>query len=225
MGIQPRKRRSGKGCLLGIQRNLFHHTAFGGLPFFQRAWKICRVDQHLRELGIVKRGHPAELLAFAYVAGNLLGARTLKRLGELWNRDGYLSRVVAQGCKLGAHNFSRFLPRFEFQPLLRKAVGQLQSWDSTGCCPETGILILDATVLEKTGRKMQGARFCYDHAKGRFVWGYPVVNLIYRDRRIGYPIDFRLQPKGKGRAPRSKRTQVMLAKELIDEADRLDLMP
>ena len=72
---------------------------------------------------------------------------------------------------------------------------------------------------------MQGARFCYDHAKGRFVWGYPVVNLIYRDRRIGYPIDFRLQPKGKGRAPRSKRTQVMLAKELIDEADRLDLMP
>jgi hypothetical protein len=51
------------------------------------------------------------------------------------------------------------------------------------------------------------------------------INLIYKDHRVGYPIDFRLQPKRKGRQSKHKLTKTVLAKELIDEADRLGLFP
>jgi len=39
------------------------------------------------------------------------------------------------------------------------------------------------------------------------------------------PDRFRLQPKRKGRQSKRKLTKTVLAKELIDEADRLGLFP
>lgn len=224
MGIQPRRRRRGKRSLVGLQRKLFFHTRFGGVPFFLRVWEICRMDRQLRELGIVKRGHPAALLTFAYVLGGLLGGRCLRQLSQRWRGDGYLRDEVAEGRRLGPHDFSRLLARFEFRSLLDAVVGQLQRWDHTVTSPSRGILILDDTPVEKFGNSMEGAHSVYDHAKRRFVWGYPLVNLVYQSKHISYPVGFRIQTKNRrGRKPKLKGTKTRLAMELVSDAARQGL--
>ena len=205
-----------------MQRKLFEHTRFGGIPFFRRVWEVCRIDMHLRELSIVKRGHPASLLTFCYVIGNLIGARCLRQLSDRWRRDGYLFGALGEARRLGSHDFSRLLARFNFEPLLHAGVQQLQAWSSTAARADTGIVILDDTPVVKTGRKMEGSHSCYDHAQRRFVHGYPLVNLLYQHRGISYPVGFRLRTKQRtGRPPKTKRTKIILAMELISEAAHL----
>lgn len=225
MSIQPRGRRSGKSSRLGLQRKLFHYTRFGGVPLLRRVWEICRIDGHLRRLSIVKRGHPAALLTYAYVLGGLIGARCLRQLVWRWRSDTYLSEGVGQGRRLGPHDFSRLLARYEFDPLLDAAVQQLQQWQCTAACPERGILVLDDTVLEKFGRRMQGAHSLYDHAKRRFVWGYALVNLLYAKGKVAYPVSFHLQSKPRrGRRPSVPRTKITLAMQLLEQAARQQLL-
>lgn len=224
MAIQPRRSRSGKRCVFGLQRKLFSRTEFAGVPLFRRVWEICRVDEQLRRLQIVKRGHPAALLTFAYVLGGLVGSRCLRQLTDRWRSDEYLREQIAEGRRFGAHDWSRLLARFDFVPVLHSLVEQLQSWDVTATCGDRGILILDDTPLEKFGRKMQGAHSVYDHAKRHFVWGYPLVNLVYQAKRIVYPIGFRLQCKRlRGRKPKVKRTKIVLAMQLLQDAARRGL--
>lgn len=219
MAIQPRRSRSGKRCVFGLQRELFSRTEFAGVPLFRRVWEICRIDRHLQRLEIVKRGHPAALLTFAYVLGTLVGSHCLRQLTDRWRGDGYLRDKVAGGRRLGSHDWSRLLGRFDFVPLLHAAVDQLQSWECTATCPDRGILVLDDTPVEKFGRKMKGAHSVYDHAKRHFVWGYPLINLFYQIKRVGYPVGFRLQTKHRrGRKPKVKRTKITLAMELLTEA-------
>lgn len=219
MAIQPRRSRSGKRCVFGLQRKLFSRTEFAGVPLFHRVWEICRVDEQLQRLQIVKRGHPATLLTFSYVLGCLLGSRCLRQLTDRWRTDEYLREQVAEGRRFGAHDWSRLLARFDFTPLLQALVEHLQSWDCTATDGSRGVLILDDTPLEKFGRKMQGAHSVYDHAKRHFVWGYPLVNLIYQAKRIVYPVGFRLQSKRRtGRKPKIKRTKIVLAMQLLKEA-------
>ena len=179
MAIQPRRRRSGKRSLYGLQRKLFHHTRFGGVPLFLRVWEICRIDQHLRELGIVKRGHPAGLLTLSYVLSALIGSRCLRQLTDRFRGDGYLRDEVAEGRRLGAYDWSRLLARFDFRPLMDAAVSELQGCNLTATSSERGILILDDTPVQKFGKQMEGAHSVYDHAKRHHVWGYPFVNLLY----------------------------------------------
>lgn len=224
MGIQPRQRRSGKWCVFGLQRKLFHGTKFAGVPVFRRVWEICRIDQRLRELEIVKGGHPAELLTFAYVLGNLVGSRCLRQLTDCWRGDGYLRDWVAAGRRLGAHDWSRLLERFDFVPLLTSLVDRSQGWSCTADSDIRGILILDDTPLEKFGRMMEGAHWVYDNAKQRFVWGYSLVNLFYQHKRASFPVGFRLQIKrGRGRKRKVERTKTTLAMELLKEAARQGL--
>lgn len=75
--------------------------------------------------------------------------------------------------------------------LLRK-YGEAPLSDTTTC------FIIDDTVLEKSGVRMEGISRVFDHAKGRCVLGYKLLLCAFFDGKTTLPFDFSLhQEKGK----------------------------
>ena len=75
--------------------------------------------------------------------------------------------------------------------LLRKYSEAPQS-NTTTC------FIIDDTVLEKSGVRMEGVSRVYDHVKGRCVLGYKLLLCAFFDGKTTVPFDFSLhQEKGK----------------------------
>ena len=59
-------------------------------------------------------------------------------------------------------------------------------------------IIIDDTVLEKSGVRMEGVSRVYDHVKGRCVLGYKLLLCAFFDGKTSIPFDFSLhQEKGK----------------------------
>ena len=75
--------------------------------------------------------------------------------------------------------------------LLRK-YGEVPQSDTTTC------FIIDDTVLEKSGVRMEGISRVFDHMKGRCVLGYKLLLCAFFDGKTTIPFDFSLhQEKGK----------------------------
>ena len=67
--------------------------------------------------------------------------------------------------------------------LLRK-YGEAPQSNTTTC------FIIDDTVLEKSGVRMEGVSRVYDHVKGRCVLGYKLLLCAFFDGRQPYPLIF-----------------------------------
>ena len=75
--------------------------------------------------------------------------------------------------------------------LLRK-YGEAPQSNTTTC------FIIDDTVLEKSGVRMEGISRVFDHVKGRCVLGYKLLLCAFFDGKTTIPFDFSLhQEKGK----------------------------
>ena len=76
--------------------------------------------------------------------------------------------------------------------LLRKYSEAPQS-NTTTC------FIIDDTVLEKSGVRMEGISRVFDHVKGRCVLGYKLLLCAFFDGKTAIPFDF-FTASGKGEA-------------------------
>ena len=76
---------------------------------------------------------------------------------------------------------NHFAPRY--MCLLRKYSEAPQS-NTTTC------FIIDDTVLEKSGVRMEGISRVYDHVKGRCVLGYKLLLCAFFDGNTTIPCDF-----------------------------------
>ena len=75
--------------------------------------------------------------------------------------------------------------------LLRK-YGEAPQSNTTTC------FIIDDTVLEKSGVRMEGVSRVFNHVKGRCVLGYKLLLCAFFDGKTTIPFDFSLhQEKGK----------------------------
>src|SRR3990172_8656059 len=81
---------------------------------------------------------------------------------------------------------------------------------------QTGFLIIDDTVIEKSGRpkKMEGLGWHYSHSKAGVVYGYCMVSSHYRCGDVSIPYDFRSYLTEK--TATEFKTKQELAVELID---------
>ena len=68
---------------------------------------------------------------------------------------------------------------------------RLQAFDLTRA-DEDGILIVDDTIAEKAGEKIEGVRRPYDSSAERYVTGHSIVNPVYSGRHVFYP--FKVDP-------------------------------
>jgi len=82
-----------------------------------------------------------------------------------------------------------------------------------------GCLIIDDTLIEKTGRHMEGAGFIFDHCQGRNVWSHNFVNCVWSNGTDTVPLSFRTYLKDDVARKMNKtfRTKVELAVQLIEE--------
>ena len=69
--------------------------------------------------------------------------------------------------------------------LLRK-YGEAPLSDTTTC------FIIDDTVLEKSGVRVEGITRVFDHMKGRCVLGYKLLLCAFFDGKTTIPFDFSL---------------------------------
>ncbi|HSW36161.1 MAG TPA: transposase [Candidatus Limnocylindrales bacterium] len=118
-----------------------------------------------------------------------VGVHTISQLSQvqrhLWDRD--------------QSNINRFINRAHWQAeWLRKirwqwVREQIRAVLPTLClakpeAPVTGYLVIDDTVVKKTGKKMAGLGWHYCHSEGRKVWGHCYVTALYVIAGFAYPV-------------------------------------
>jgi len=84
-----------------------------------------------------------------------------------------------------------------------------------------GVIIIDDTLMKKTGKKIPGAGKLYEHTGNRFVHAQNIVTSHYADWRKHYPLSFRQYYKEDSKEAQRYgfKTKIQLAMELIDDAE------
>lgn len=81
-----------------------------------------------------------------------------------------------------------------------------------------GYLIIDDTVWQRFGKKLEGVAVVWDSTLSKRVLGTNVVFLLWTDGRIRIPVGLRIWQRG-------GKSKVRLAEELLREAHRRSLTP
>lgn len=95
--------------------------------------------------------------------------------------------------------------------LNQERIDLLQAHDDTQMSKK-GVVALDDTLNDKSGKQIPGADWFYDHNEGHTTWSQNLVFSLYADHKTSYPLDFRLVDK-------DRQSKIALAKELIDHAE------
>ena len=83
-----------------------------------------------------------------------------------------------------------------------------------------GYIIIDDSVLQRTGKELPGAGSFYDHSEGEPVWGQDLVYAFYVDHKTSYPLAFRQYEKAEDEDQEDEEaTKYELAKEIITELE------
>ena len=83
-----------------------------------------------------------------------------------------------------------------------------------------GYIVIDDSVLQRTGKELPGAGSFYDHSEGEPVWGQDLVYAFYTDHKTSYPLAFRQFEKNECEdQEEAEKTKYDLARELITELE------
>jgi SRSO17 transposase len=83
-----------------------------------------------------------------------------------------------------------------------------------------GVLVLDDTLIEKSGREMEGTGYLYDHSQHRNVWCHCFVTSMYSDgdERVPLHLEPYVKEEACASSSRAFKTKNELAVELVDRA-------
>lgn len=90
---------------------------------------------------------------------------------------------------------------------------------------ETGVVCLDDTFSEKSGKKMEGAGWYKSHTgEKEYIFAHNLIYSHYVDTQVQYPLDFSLYIKAKEleaqQISREFKSKITLAKELVNQAEK-----
>lgn len=149
-----------------------------------------------------------------------VGTHTINQLTEvqryLWQRD--------------QSNVNRFINRAPWKPAwLRRTRWQWvlehlsavlpAPYRDTTSAVVTGYLVIDDTVVRKTGQKMAGLGWHYSHADQQQVWGHAFVTALYVIAGYAYPVGVLLYQSQQACSQSGSkfRSKLELAAQLIAE--------
>jgi len=133
----------------------------------------------------------------------------------------YMNSVFVDEHDQSAMN--RFLTEGEWdeRELNDKRFEYLQTFEQTRC-KKSGVVALDDTIAHKTGEKIEGVSWLFDHCEDKTVLGHSIVSSHYVDKEVNYPIDYRFYFSNKSDYAREHtdefKTKIQLALELIEDA-------
>jgi len=88
--------------------------------------------------------------------------------------------------------------------------------------PSKGYLVIDDTLLEKTGKHIPEVAIFYDHAHRHYILAHNIVTSQLYTSRGSFPIGYKLYLK-RDKKDKEFKSKIKLAEELIDEALKADL--
>lgn len=144
---------------------------------------------------------------------------------QRWHAQTYVTGLIGSSNKtiqgIASHvlpakyerTLNNFLNDYEWDEdrLNRERIAMLQEHNDTRMA-EKGVVAIDDTLTEKTGRQIPGADWFFDHTEGHTVWSQNLVWSLYADRKTAYPLDFRQKQK-------DGPSKIDLAKELVDQVE------
>lgn len=165
------------------------NTDFGGVPVFRMAWDTLGMDKIVASSGILRNGIPAEKLTFAAVFKCVSGSSSNASF-ENSSSDPAFAKVCGLD-RIDQVTLSRFMndDRYDWTDLLAHTVQALSSYPAF-VPKSSGYLVIDDTILDKSGKKMDKVKKLKDPSTNRYVIGYNLVNLIYAEPGRYYPIGF-----------------------------------
>ena len=86
-------------------------------------------------------------------------------------------------------NLNRFLRNIPVLEIFRKSV------DLTNRYSSDPVLVIDDTILERSGRHIDGASWIFDHTQGKSVWGMQYVTAVISGREGIFPLNLDLKAK------------------------------
>jgi SRSO17 transposase len=82
-----------------------------------------------------------------------------------------------------------------------------------------GKLVIDDTLLEKTGEEMEGVGWYWDHSQGKHILAHNLVSSHYVTERFHVPLDFEVYVRRTDCKDKKRfKTKVQIAKELVEKA-------
>jgi len=118
---------------------------------------------------------------------------------------------------------NRFLTEGDWneKELNNKRFEYLQTFEQTRC-KKSGVVVIDDTIVHKTGKHIEGVSWIFDHCENKTVLGQSVVTSHYVDRQVNYPIDYRFYFSEKSEYAKTHssefKTKIQLAIELMLDA-------
>lgn len=89
-----------------------------------------------------------------------------------------------------------------------------------------GVGIIDDSLVEKTGKLIPFSGTFYGHCEKRYVHAINMVSMQYADRKVNYPVDFRIYEKEQNVTDEEAfATKIELAIQLITDAVKVHRMP
>ena len=80
-------------------------------------------------------------------------------------------------------NLNRFLRNMDTLEIFRKSVDLINRY-----CSDP-VMILDDTVLHRSGKHVQGAGWVYDHSEGKAVWGMSLISAAISGNEGIFPLN------------------------------------
>src|SRR5712691_5109307 len=82
-----------------------------------------------------------------------------------------------------------------------------------------GKLVIDDTLLEKSGEEMEGVGWYWDHSQGRHILAHNLVSSHYVTGKFHVPLDFEVYVRRTDCEDKKQfKTKVQIAKELVEKA-------
>ncbi len=160
-----------------------------------------------------------QLHHFKYLVSTLVlwvGVHTINQLSQvqqhLWCRDqSNINRFINR-----APWKVQWLQRVRWQWVLEQIKSVLPTPYRTPTeALVTGYLVIDDTVVKKTGKKMAGLGWHYSHTEGRTIWGHCYVTALYVIAGFAYPVQVLLY--------QSQKTCQEQGIILVNESERMPL--
>ena len=146
-------------------------------------------------------------------------------LGLIGSDDKQVSSISHSLVKgVDQSSMNRFLNLSDWDPILVKnQILEFLDQDKRTATNDSGILILDDSILEKTKGKMEGVDKFYSVSEKKFVHAHDKVSLHYSDPVKDYPLDFFFYLKEKSfregmiSSDFNFQTKIDLAVKLLEE--------
>ena len=84
-------------------------------------------------------------------------------------------------------NLNRFLRNIPVQEIFRKSVSLINRYSSDS------VLAIDDTILERSGKHIEGAGWVFDHTQGKSVWGMQYVTAVVSGKEGIFPLNLELK--------------------------------